>query len=133
MDHVTIIAWILLLTAFSITLYTAFSALGFIAKHLLPLLAISSPSASAEMAFENTMGMDWYPPKTTPISNLSAVVNGTGVFGFSFDGSRPGSNDYYGGYNYCNMPHVNQQSYVKPPGDYVLEYVEVVSMEHWHS
>jgi len=69
----------------------------------------------------------WNSPTSTLIDDLSTVINGSGVYGFLFDNSyAPAGNSYYGGYNYCDMPHVNSRDYVKPSEIYTLEYVEVV-------
>lgn len=91
---------------------------------------------SAPEGFEGT----WYPPTRTPIDDLESVLNGDGVFGLEYeddDNSEKGekrrkrkrdegAEDAYAGWNWCNMPHVNPQTYVQPDGDYKLEYVEVV-------
>ena len=69
----------------------------------------------------------WYPPKRTQIDDLEAVINGTDVFGFIFsDAFTPPSNAVDEIRNWCNMPHVNQETYPLPPAGYTLEYVEVV-------
>jgi len=77
-----------------------------------------SSSASVDTA--------WYPPNATWITDLSAVVNGSGVHGFVFNDSYP-KNAAYGGYNWCNMPHVRKSEYMVPSSEYELEYVELVS------
>jgi hypothetical protein len=77
-----------------------------------------SPSASIDTA--------WYAPNATWITDLSAVVNGTGTNGFIFNNSLP-ENVTYGGYNWCNMPHVRRNEYIIPSPEYKLEYVELVS------
>ncbi len=69
----------------------------------------------------------WNAPSSTQIDDLSTVINGSGVYGFLFNNSyAPAGNSYYGGHNYCNMPHVNSRDYVKASEIYTLEYVEVV-------
>ena len=70
--------------------------------------------------------LGWHAPNATNINNLGAVVNGTGVDGFIFNTSTTPSTSAYSTYNWCNMPHVRRQEYVKPPADYKLEYVELV-------
>jgi hypothetical protein len=84
-------------------------------------------SATPQKFFTETIDNAWYPPNATWITDLSAVVNGTGVHGFIFDDSYP-TNVAYGGYNWCNMPHVRQSEYVIPSSEYELEYVELVSL-----
>ena len=69
----------------------------------------------------------WYPPNKTQINDLQAVINGTDVFGFIFsDAPTSPSNAREEIQNWCNMPHVNPDSYPVPPAGYTLEYVEVV-------
>ena len=73
----------------------------------------------------------WNPPNDSEISNLKDVIDGEGVYGFIFnDSAAPAGNDYYGGYNHCNMPHVKKEKYVKVPEKYTLQYVEVVNSQH---
>lgn len=72
----------------------------------------------------------WYPPNKTQINDLEAVINGTDVFEFIFsDAYTPPSNASDGIRNWCNMPHVNSETYPVPPAGYTLEYVEVVGSE----
>ena len=70
----------------------------------------------------------WYLPNKTQINDLEAVINGTDVFGFIFSDttspSRSTASDAI--QNWCNMPHVNSETYPAPQADYTLEYVEVV-------
>lgn len=74
-----------------------------------------------------TFNGSWNPPNNTRINDLGTVINGTDVFGFIFsDAYTPHSNDN-DAINWCNMPHVNSDTYPLPPTDYTLEYVEVVS------
>jgi hypothetical protein len=72
-----------------------------------------------------TANLKWYRPNSTAINNLTAVINGTGTYGFQFQSTTPTSAPYTT-YNWCNMPHVRQQEYVVPPSEYELQYVEVV-------
>lgn len=75
----------------------------------------------------------WYPPNRTQINDLDAVINGTDVFGFIFsDAYTPPENANDGIYNWCNMPHVNSETYPVPPEAYTLEYVEVVGLSTHH-
>lgn len=73
----------------------------------------------------------WYPPNRTQINDLEAVVNGSDVFGFIFsDAYSPPSKASYAIPNWCNMPHVNSETYPVPPAGYTLEYVEVIHRHH---
>ena len=70
-------------------------------------------------------GAEWHPPADWDVNNLTKALNSEGVYGFIFDSSHT-PDDKYGQYNYCNMPHVRQQEYVKPSSEYELQYVELV-------
>lgn len=70
--------------------------------------------------------LSWYAPAHTEVNNLTAVINGKGVWGFIYDTSET-PDDRYGQYNWCNMPHVRKTEYVKPSDEYELKYVELVS------
>jgi hypothetical protein len=72
-----------------------------------------------------TVNLKWHRPNATSINNLTAVINGTGIYGFQFQSTTPSSAPYTT-YNWCNMPHVRQQEYVVPSSEYELQYVEVV-------
>lgn len=75
----------------------------------------------------------WFSPDNTQINDLEAVINGTDVFGFIFsDVYNPPGNASDGIRNWCNMPHVNSDTYPVPPVGYSLEYVEVVSFQSHH-
>lgn len=71
----------------------------------------------------------WYPPAASAVTNLTAVLNGTGAFGFIFNSSHT-PNAEYGSYNWCNMPHVRRREYSMPPPGYELQYVEVIHRHH---
>ena len=92
----------------------------------LPFFAPSTQSSSVQQNSRSFNG-SWYPPSNSQINDLSAVINGTDVFGFIFsDASISPSNASDALQNWCNMPHVNSDTYPVPPADYTLEYVEVV-------
>ena len=69
---------------------------------------------------------NWYAPSENNANNLEGVLHGEGVWGFIYDTSQT-PDESYGAYNWCNMPHVRKQEYVKPSEDFELQYVEVVS------
>ena len=75
-----------------------------------------------------SVDLAWYPPKATVINNLTNVLDTTGVYGFVYNNSYP-TDVAYGGYNWCNMPHVRKQEYAKPSDEYKLRYVEIVSLK----
>lgn len=93
-----------------------------------PFVGPQSPIPSAQQNSRIFNG-SWNPPNTTQIDDLGTVINGTDVFGFIFsDAYTPRSNDN-DAINWCNMPHVNSETYPLPPTGYTLEYVEVVSYQ----
>jgi 2-phosphoxylose phosphatase len=73
--------------------------------------------------------LTWHAPNSTIINNLTAVVNGSGIYGFQFTAHTP-DDVPYSRYNWCNMPHVRPQEYIKAPSDYELVYVEVIQRHH---
>lgn len=77
-----------------------------------------------------SMDLSWHAPNQTQINNLSTVINGSGIYNFIFNSSTNPTGVAYGDYNWCNMPHVRAQEYVKAPADYKLAYVEVTHRHH---
>ena len=128
--HASILGWTLLLIALSIGLYTLSNVAISAGTFIRPIFDASTTNLKDVEASNSTdTSAVWIPPNQTQINDLEAVINGTGVYGFIFnDSNAPPGNDYYGGYNWCNMPHVSPKTYIKPPAEYVLEYVEVVSL-----
>ena len=73
----------------------------------------------------------WYPPSNTSVDSLASAVNHTGTYGFIFSSSQTPSSAPYSTYNWCSMPHVRPQEYVRPPSEkFKLEYVEVIHRHH---
>ena len=91
-----------------------------------PFFAPSTQSSSVQQNSRSFNG-SWYPPSNSQINDLDAVINGTDVFGFIFsDVYISPSNASDAIQNWCNMPHVNSDTYPVPQADHTLEYVEVV-------
>lgn len=145
---------ILFIAAFA-TLF-AYQVVMFSVIYILPLfgLAIASSEAQSTNGTATNVSLSWHAPSASQINNLQNVLNGTGVYGFAFNGSQAASsNTYYGGYNWyslwpgqvefvfkcltdqqrCNMPHVNTKTYPRATKEYELEYVEVVSEKFLNS
>lgn len=124
MSHVfSLVGSLLLLTSWA-AIYLFHSA-GLLPSH--GFLKLDSTRYPPSVPLDSPIDGLWYPPSYTLVDDLDSVINGSGVYGFVFNNSyAPAGNNYYGGYNYCNMPHVNRQDYVEAPEDYTLEYVEVV-------
>lgn len=131
MSHVFVFAWFLLLLLCVLLLSLIVSAGVLVTQWILPTFGfLTLLEAQNGSMYNSSIDILWYPPISNPINDLNTVINGTDVYGFIFNGSyAPVSNDYYGGYDYCNMPHVNKVQYLKPSDNYTLEYVEVVSLE----
>lgn len=72
------------------------------------------------------VSLDWHPPANNSINDLGNALNGTGANGFVFTAGQSPMNTF----NWCNMPHVNTKTYVKPGDEYKLEYVEVIHRHH---
>ena len=85
-------------------------------------------AASCPQVNTSKISLAWHPPNKTAINDLATVINGTGVSNYIFNSSSTPAGASYSTYNWCNMPHVRAQEYVKAPAGYKLEYVEVVSM-----
>ena len=86
---------------------------------LLALPLITTPAPYIDLG--------WYAPSSTEVNNLTAVIEGHGVFGFLFNGSTAPTDVPYDTYNWCNMPRVRAQEYIRAPPEYKLKYVELVS------
>ncbi|KAH7021421.1 histidine phosphatase superfamily [Microdochium trichocladiopsis] len=88
---------------------------------------LASPAAAAAAA--QTVDLNWYPPSSSQINNLTAALDpANAAYGFIFNSSQTPAGVDYSTYNWCNMPHARKTEYVVPPkGQYVLKYVEVVS------
>lgn len=123
MHHVALIilyAFALLCTAY--TLFQLFSRdidMSF-SKTIFPLLFGSFVAAQ-----NSSVDLNWYAPKKSWINDLGQVINGTGTNGFVFSGSKLPDGVEYGTYNWCNMPHVRKDTYVKADKDFELVYVEM--------
>ncbi|OJD37360.1 histidine acid phosphatase [Diplodia corticola] len=95
-----------------------------------PLSTVGTMSVAAALSLNSSVS-GWHPPKSTWITDLDDVINGTGVHGFVFNGSQLPDGVPYGTYNWCNMPHVRASEYPKLASDeYQLEYVEVIHRHH---
>lgn len=98
-----------------------------ILSYLPSFSASATKSANEEQCHADTdVSLKWHPPTQSDINNLTTVINGTGIYGFIFNSSEGPSNTY----NWCNMPHINPTTYVRPDSSYRLEYVEVIHRHH---
>ncbi|OLN86162.1 Counting factor 60 [Colletotrichum chlorophyti] len=95
----------------------------------LAILGITSSGTGPAVANAAGVDLTWHAPARTEVNNLTAVINGKGVWGFIYDTSDT-PDDKYGQYNWCNMPHVRKTEYVKPSDEYELKYVELIHRHH---
>ncbi|KAF2722544.1 phosphoglycerate mutase-like protein [Polychaeton citri CBS 116435] len=86
------------------------------------------PNESQYQEHGSTVSFDWHAPQNWQVNDLDQVVNGSGIYGWTFDSSHndPASTKY----NWCNMPHLAPHNYPHPPKGYKLEYVEVLHRHH---
>lgn len=102
-NPLAVTGWILGLSTTLISIFLLYELAMLFNTYLLPPLSLLISSISAQITAPNSQAPDlnWHPPNATQINDLSAVINGTGVYGFVFNDSnaRPG-NAYYGGYNW---------------------------------
>jgi hypothetical protein len=96
----------------------------FASSYLVSLFWISGGARGGSR--EPNGSVEWHKPKQTWVNDLDTVINGTGTYGFWFGGSELPPGTKYGGYNYCNMPHVRREEYPRVGKEYELKYVEVV-------
>jgi acid phosphatase len=121
MHHVLVLVlYALALVSTALTLFHLFDWSMISPKAVLPLLWI--PIATASNA---SVDLGWHAPKKSWINNLEKVLNGSGTNGFVFSGSQLPAGTPYGTYNWCNMPHVRSDEYLRASAEYKLQYVEV--------
>lgn len=94
--------------------------------------AVALTFATRQADADGASKTEWHPPADWDVNNLTKALHSEGVYGFIFDSSHT-PDDKYGQYNYCNMPHVRRQEYVKPSEEYELKYVELVSAHIYSS
>ncbi|KAG6009829.1 hypothetical protein E4U21_001259 [Claviceps maximensis] len=83
---------------------------------------------------ELTMGVGdvdtrWYAPAKGQVNDLGAAVSSQGIYGFIYNSSDTPDAEY-GVYNWCNMPHVRPQEYVRADDEFELQYVELIHRHH---
>ncbi len=84
----------------------AFQVVMFSRVYILPLfvLAIATSEAQSTNGTATNVSLSWYAPDASQINNVKSIINGTGVYGFAFNGSQvASSNTYYGGYNWYSL------------------------------
>ena len=97
---------------------------------LRPPLALSLATMGFSTTATAAADTSWYPPRNWSVNSLSSAINDTGTYGFIFNSSSTPSSVPYPTYNWCNMPHVRRQEYVRAPEGYTLRYVELIQRHH---
>ena len=113
MSNVSFIASIILLIIAVLVALFALQVVMFFKAYILPILGwfiVSSEAQSTNGAAMN-VSLSWHAPNASQINNRGNVINGTGAYGFTFNGSYVNStNTYYGGYNwYCLFLETNRR------------------------
>jgi len=93
-------------------------------RNYVPLL-VASIATTAVAQNDSKVDLGWYAPKKSWINDIGQVLNGTGTNGFLFNSSQLPAGVEYGTYNWCNMPHVRKEEYVKVNDEFKLVYGEV--------
>lgn len=105
----------------------ALSVVGTMAPWLYSVATVGLALTRPAVSTKHGDGAGWHAPAQGDVNNLTKALHGEGVYGFIFNSSDT-PDDKYGTYNYCNMPHVRRQEYIKPSDKYELKYVELVSL-----
>jgi hypothetical protein len=112
---------VLICTAFTLFRLVPFDIDMRFSRIYVPLFFTSIGAAQNDTRID----LGWYAPKKSWINDLGQVLNGTGTNGFVFDSSQLPDGVKYGTYNWCNMPHVRKEEYVRVADEFELVYVEV--------
>ncbi|KAK4178708.1 histidine phosphatase superfamily [Triangularia setosa] len=112
-------------------MHNALPGVASLTAAVLAYLGVAHVSDTTDQPGNDNFAIDlsWYPQRPSPITNLTTVINSTGVWGFIYNTSHT-PDSQYGTYNWCNMPHVRAKEYPKPPSEYELLYVEVIHRHH---
>lgn len=86
-------------------------------------------SQSEPSAVMPTVDLSWHAPAQSLVNNLTNAISATGVHGYIYNTSTTPVSQY-GIYNWCNMPHVRKDIYIKPSSGYELAYVELIHRHH---
>ena len=98
---------------------------------MLPLAASKLAPSQAVLAAQDG-GSGWDAPANTDINDHARAMDGTGpmarkVVPWTGAGASEQPQGWeYGDYNYCNMPHVRAEEYVKNGDEFELLFVEVI-------
>ena len=104
MSNVSVIASVVFLLIAVVATLLALPVPMFSKTYILPLFGLAIASSEAQSMYNGTatnVSRSWHAPNASQINNLGNVINGTGAYGFAFNGSDvTAANGYYGGYNW---------------------------------
>ena len=102
MNNISFVASAILVSIASFVTLFAFQVAMFSQSYIFPLLGyLASSNAQNTDATATKVSVGWHAPNASQINDLGIVLNGTGVYGFTFNGSgMTVGNNYYGGYNW---------------------------------
>jgi len=129
------------LITYVVLISISFAMLSKILQFTMPMLPLATPknfNAQAVLASQASNSA-WRSPLDTDINDHARAMDGTGpkakrVVPWTDAGASklpPGWE--YGDYNYCNMPHVRANEYVKKGDDFELVFVEAIQRREWLS
>lgn len=93
-------------------------------------LAVGNAVTAQAASLADSIDAQWHAPAKYWDQSVEETVDASGTYNFIFNSSTDPAGVPYGGYNYCNMPHVRRQEYKVAPKEYQLEYVEVIHRHH---
>ncbi len=134
MSNVSFIASAILLSVAVFAALFGFQIVMFSNAYILPLLglAVASSEAQSMNGSVTNVSLSWHAPNASQINNLGNVINGTGVYGFVFNGSYVASgNEYYGGYNWYFRPRSSSDKSISiSRGLLIYEKVQYAACQH---
>jgi len=98
---------------------------------MLPLADTKLSPPHAILAAEDG-GSAWHSPANTDVNDHARAMDGSGpmakkIVPWTHTGASEQPRGWaYGDYNYCNMPHVRADEYVKKGEEFELLFVEVI-------
>ena len=116
--------------------FAMFSKILHLTMPMLPLAASKLSPSQAVLATQDASS-SWHPPANTEINDHARAVDGTGskakkIVPWTGAGASEQPQGWqYGEYNYCNMPHVRAEEYVKKGEEFELVFVEVIQRREW--
>jgi len=122
------------LITYVILISITFAMFSKILQFTMPMLPLGIAELTPSQAILATQDAtsNWHPPADTAINDHARAIDGTGLMAkkvVPWTGAGVSEQPQgweYGEYNYCNMPHVRAQEYVKKGEEFELLFVEVI-------